>query len=422
MLENPLRLLGRLPPVVRLLLAGTFINRAGSFIVPFLSIVLRRELQLSAETVALLIAAYGAGSIVSILTGGALTDRLGRRATLLTSLLVGGGLAIAMGAAPSVRAFVPLLLLFGFVADLYRPAAAAILADVLPSRERSVGFAAMRLAVNLGFAVGMTLGGLIADRSWRLLFVADGATTLVFGALVYFLIPETRPAAPAAAAHAGAASSASPWRDGVFLVMMAGSLLYCSLIFVDLTVLPLTVTLSAGYPARTYGFLVASNGLIIALLEVPLVAWMRDRYRRLRVATLGALLSAVGFGLTGLILHWSWFALTVVLWTLGEILVVPQQNAFVADWSPPEARGRYLALYHATWSLGFTFAPLYALPLHSRMTEAAFWGLLPVLVVPLVACLWHLDRTADHPARLRGAGGPAALEATPVAIASEAEG
>lgn len=423
MLESPLTLLRRLPQQVRLLVAGTFINKAGSFIVPFLTIILKGEFQLSGGTVGALVAAYGLGSMVSILTGGSLTDRLGRRFTLLASLFGSGLIAVAMGLAPSLRVFLPLLILFGFVGDLYRPAAAAIVSDILPSRERALGFAAIRLAVNLGFAFGMALGGVIADWSWRALFIADGATTLVYGVIVYFLIAETRPE-EAVGAAGGAGAAASPWRDLVFLEMSAGSFLFCSLIFIDFTVLPLTITLSAGYSASVYGLLVGTNGLMIALFEMSVVDFLR-RFRRLRVAALGAALSGIGFGITGLVMHWAWFLLTIVLWTIGEILVVPQQNAFIADWAPSSARGRYLGLYHATWSLGLTLAPLVFLPLHARMAERSFWGMLTLLALPATLMLLHLDRTADRPERLRGASeGPPAetgAELLP-AIASEAEG
>src|SRR5688572_17194246 len=156
---NPIPLLGRLPPVVRLLIAGTFVNKVGSFIVPFLTIVLRREFQLTERQVGWLLLAYGVGSLTSILVGGALTDRLGRRFTLLLSLGGSGVIALALGFAESIRTFVPLLVLFGFMADLYRPAASSIIGDVLPSSQRASGFAALRLSVNLGFAAGMTLGG-----------------------------------------------------------------------------------------------------------------------------------------------------------------------------------------------------------------------------------------------------------------------
>ena len=110
--------------------------------------------------------------------------------------------------------------------------------------------------------------------------------------------------------------------------------------FSDMTVLPLTVTVSAGYPAVVYGLLVGLNGLLIALFEISVVAALQHR-RRLRVAALGARLCGIGFGLTGLLLHWSWFLFAILLSTAGEILTSPQQMAFVADWAPP-ARPRPL--------------------------------------------------------------------------------
>jgi MFS family permease len=403
MLRNPVTLLRGLPPTVRLLVAGTFINKLGSFIIPFLTIILKREFRLSGTEVGALVMAYGAGSLVAILTGGVLTDRLGRRKTLLVSLFGSGTLAVALAFSPSLRAFATLLILFGFVADLYRPASTSIIADLLPSNQRAVGFAAMRMAINLGFAMGMTLGGLLADWSWRVLFVGDGVTTALFGALVYFFIPETRPAMPAADAPAPLASSrtASPWRDGVFLQVMAVSFLFALVFFSHITALPLTMTVNAGYPARLYGMLIGTNGLLIALFEVSIVHRLRG-WRRLRVAAVGAALCGIGFGLSGLVLHWAWFLVTVVIWTAGEIFSTPFKMAFVSDWAPPALRGRYVSLYQATWSVAVALNPILFLPLQARLGDRAFWPLMMLVTAPAVLVLLHLDRIADRPERLRG--------------------
>jgi len=398
--RSPVTLLRRLPRTVRLLIAGTFVNRLGSFILPFLTLVLHREFQLSEGQTGLLVGAYGAGSIVSMLLGGFLTDRLGRRRTLLLSLFGSGLLAVAMGFAPSVRVFVPLLVAFSFIADLYRPASSAIVADLVPSQDRAVGFAALRLAVNLGFGLGVAIGGLLADWSWRLLFWGDGATTLLFGLLVYGLVRETRHAAgPAASPRPEGLGS--PWRDTVFVKLISASFIFCLAFFLDFIVLPLTVTQSAGYPARVYGFLVGANGLLIAIFELTLVDWM-SRFRRLRVAALGVALTAIGMGITGLVMHWAWFLLAVLLWTAGEILMIPQHSAFLADWSPPAQRGRYLGIAQASWGLGSAVAPVVFLPLHERLPEPAFWAVIGLVTAPAALVLLHLDRTADRPELLRG--------------------
>jgi MFS family permease len=396
--RSPITLLRRLPRTVQLLVAGTFVNRLGSFILPYLSLILNREFHLSETHTGLLVGAYGGGSIVAMLMGGYLTDRLGRRRTLLLSLVGSGVLAVAMGLAPSVKVFTPLLVAFAFLADLYRPASSAIIADLLPSAERALGFAALRMAINLGFGFGIALGGLLANARWRLLFFGDGATTLLFGIVVYFLVPETK---QAASALRPAAPAGSPLRDGVFMVLLVSTFVYCLAFFMDFIALPLTITKSAGYPPLVYGLVVSVNGFLIAAFELPVVDWL-GRFRRLRVAALGVLLTAVGIGAMGLVMHWAWFLVAMVVVTAGEILTLPQQSAFLADWAPPEARGRYLGMASAAWGLGATVAPIALLPVHERLSEAAFWGLLGLVILPAGALMLHLDRTADRPELLRG--------------------
>jgi MFS family permease len=395
--RGPLVLLRRLPRTVRLLVAGTFVNRLGSMIVPYLTLVLNREFQLTETQTGLLVGAYGAGTIVAMLAGGHLTDRLGRRRTLLLSLLGSGALAVGMGLSPSVQVFAPLLIAFAFLADLYRPASSAIVADLLPSAERALGYAAMRMAINLGFGFGVMMGGLLADVSWRLLFWGDGATTLLFGLLVYLQVPETRHETSAATAT----PSGHPLRDRVFVLLLVSTFVYCLAFYADFIVMPLTVTRSAGYPAYVFGLVLSVNGFLIAAFELTAVDWLR-RFRRLRVAALGVLMTAVGLGSMGLFMHWACFLVAIILVTIGEILTLPQQTAFLSDWAPPEMRGRYIGISSASWGLGAAVAPVVLLPLHGRLSEPVFWGLLGLVILPSCALLLHLDRTADHRERLRG--------------------
>jgi MFS family permease len=432
---NPLRIVGRFPRPVRVLIYGTLVNKLGTFIVPYLALVLLRDFHLGERTAAKLLSAYAVGMLVSILAGGVLTDRLGRRRTLLVSLFGSGLLAVAMGLGPPPRLFVPLLLTFGFVGDLYRPAAAAVIGDLLPSSERASGFAGLRMAVNLGWAAGTALGGVLADWDWRLLFVGDGLTTLAYGVIVLLAIPDTRPGGvvldgaalvPSSARTQlrGDAAGSNPLVDGVYLQLLGAAflltLIYCS----NLSVFPLTVTRGASYPAKVYGALLAVNGVLIAFLEISVVARLR-RFRRLRVAALGHLLCGLGFGMLGLVMHWAWFLLGVLVFTAGEILASPQGMSFVADWAPPSARGRYLSFYQATWSLGLAVNPPLALPLHAALGERAFWALMPVVALPAVLAFVRLDRTADRPERLRGlslATPPLPGATTPVAPATGAAG
>jgi predicted MFS family arabinose efflux permease len=241
------------------------------------------------------------------------------------------------------------------------------------------------------------VGGLLADVSWRLLFWVDGGTTLLFGLLVYRLVQETQ-------RHTSAGTSlrpGHPLRDPVFVLVLLSTFVFCLAFYADFIVLPLTVTRSAGYPAYVFGLVLSVNGFVIAAFELTLVDWLR-RFRRLRVAAAGVLMTAMGLALMGLFMHWSGFLTAIVLVTIGEILTLPQQSAFVTDWAPPEMRGRYLGTASASWGLGAAVAPMVLLPLHVRLSEPAFWGVLGLLILPSCALLLYLDRTADHLERLRG--------------------
>jgi MFS family permease len=173
--------------------------------------------------------------------------------------------------------------------------------------------------------------------------------------------------------------------------------MFCS----QLNILPLTITEDAGYPTVVFGALVGMNGVLIALFEISIVERLRP-FRRLRLAALGHALVGTGFGMMGLVMHWAWFLLAVLVFTSGEILTSPQLMAFVADWAPAEARGRYLSLYQATWSVAFAVSPGVFLPLRALVGGRAVWGLMPLLALAGVVLLLRLDRTADRPERLRG--------------------
>jgi hypothetical protein len=210
-------------------------------------------------------------------------------------------------------------------------------------------------------------------------------------------VGETRPQAARRGGDSG--SGLSPWRDRVFLQMGTASFLSCLVLISFATVLPLTVT--TRYPARVYGLLMAVNGVLIALFEMPIVDALAG-VRRLRAAALGFLLLGLGFGAVGLAGHWSLLLLCVVVWTAGEIFSGPQSGAFVTDWAPEAARGRYMAAFQATFTLAVAVNPSLFLPLHARLGDGRFWPLLGLVAVPAALLALRLDRTADRPERLRG--------------------
>ncbi len=394
MIGSTWKLLRELPRPVRILIAGTFVNKAGTYIVPYLTIVLTRDFHLGPAEAGLAVAAYGLGSLSSIFVGGQIADRLGRRAAMILSLFGSGILALCLGFAPSLQAFVLLLLGFGFLADLFQPAASAIVTDLVPPEQRKVGFAGLRLAINLGFAAGIVVGGFLVDRDWRLLFWGDGISTLAYGVVILLFIAETRPV------PREGEEERSPFRDRAFVKLVAASGAFPFLMFAVMAVLPMTLTQHAGYPSRAYGYIVGLNGLLVALFEMPVAARLPG-YFRLRLAAGGLLVAACGVAMNGLPPSLAIYVAAILLVTAGEIVMMPQLSATVADWAPRRSRGRYISLFQSSWTFAKATSPLLFLPTRARIGDAWFWPLLALATLPAAALLLHLE-AEDRNRRHRG--------------------
>src|SRR5438034_2089632 len=174
--------------------AGVFVTRVGSFVLPFLALYLTQVLHLSLSHAGLVIALYGAGGATAGPLGGFLADRIGRRTTMVTALGLGGAGMIALGMAQRVEILAPAIYFVALVSEMYRPAMQAAVADLVGVADRVRAFGLVYWVINVGFAIGLTLGGIVASRSFLWLFLGDGATTLLFALLIYVGVPETRPA------------------------------------------------------------------------------------------------------------------------------------------------------------------------------------------------------------------------------------
>jgi MFS family permease len=211
-----------LPRPVWVLAGGTFVNRFGSFVLVFLVLYVK-HLGYSTAASGLAASAYGAGSIVSALLGGWIADRLGRRGALALSMFSSAAAMLALSQARSVATILALSALVGLTTELYRPASAALLADLVGSEQRVAAFGVWRFAINLGYAAGPVVAGLLAQRSFFLLFLGDAATSLAFGVVALVALPKGM----RVAAHReirGAAVRAIA-RDRRFLLFLIASVL-----------------------------------------------------------------------------------------------------------------------------------------------------------------------------------------------------
>jgi MFS family permease len=374
---------GGLPRPFWVLWSGTLINRIGYMVEPFLAFYLTGVRGLSLATTGAVLAVSGAGSVVSQLVSGSLSDRLGRRAVLTLGMLANAAALLALGYSRGLVPIVAATLLFGLTIDIYRPASSALVADLLPPAERPRAYGLLFWAVNLGFSVAMVLGGTLARSGFQWLFWADAGTCAIVGVMAWRGLPGGRPgragqagerrsrkrpaggspAAPVAARGRPRELGGSHperlgglLRDRVMIVYLALTLCYCFVYLQAYTTLPLAMRLR-GLSPQEYGLAMALNGILIIALQ-PLISGWLGKHDRCAVLAGGFVIVGLGFGLTSLAGSVVAYAATVAVWTLGEIVTAGLGAAIVADLAPATMRGRYNGAYGAVWSAAYLLGPL----------------------------------------------------------------
>jgi MFS family permease len=249
---------------------------------------------------------------------------------------------------------VGLSMLAGFSAELYRPAAAALIADVTIPAQRVTAYALYRLAINLGFAIGPAVGGLLASRSFAFLFVGDAITSLVYAGIALVALPNRVSEQHEPTPH----RSALPviLRDTPFLLFVCSTLMASAVFMQHVSSYPLQME-AYGHSSAVFGLLISLNGAIICLTELPLTSFAR-RWSARRVMTTGLLVIGTGFVLTAFVRSIPLLMMTVAIWTLGEMLYFPMASAHIANVSPPDMRGRYHGAWGIAWGLGAVLGPI----------------------------------------------------------------
>ncbi|HXV56422.1 MAG TPA: MFS transporter [Gaiellaceae bacterium] len=342
-----------MPPAAWILFGGSFVNRFGSFVLVFLVIWLTEQGYSPAQAGAA-VSCYGAGGLASSLLGGYLADRICRRNAIAVSMFSAAATMLALSQARTLPAVLVLSALAGLTSELYRPASAALLADLVPPERRLTAYALYRLAINAGFAAGPATAGLLAERSFFLVFLGEAITSAAFGVAALVLLPEGV-RAPRAEERPGELLRAVR-ADRPFQLFLAASFLGAFVYFQQQGALPLHVV-DQGLSYAAFGLLISLNGLVVVLLELPLTA-LTGRYPRRPVIALGFLVEGAGFALTAWATNMPLLALTVVIWTVGEIVSAPVAQAYVADLAPAHLRGRYQGAWGLMFGLALVLAPV----------------------------------------------------------------
>ena len=401
---NPYRGLRGLPADVWVIAATTFVNRAGMMAVPFLVLYLTKYLGVSAAVAGLAISAYGVGGLVTAPIAGRLADRVGPFVVLRASLALTGIVLLVIPLAKNFVVILVLTFLWAVVADAARPATMSVLTGSTPPERRKAAIAVNRLAVNLGMSIGPAVGGFLAVVSFPLLFVVDGLTSLAAAGVLTVLIARNRhllvvPLGPRSTPAPSNRSRFAPslvWGDRAAMLFFATALLVNIVFSQHQGAMPLYLVRDLHYRESFYGGLFVLNTLLIVAFEVPLNIAMAHWKTRMALGVAIALI-AVGFGALAGATTTIPIAITVVLWTFGEMIFFPTSVAYVAELAPPGRTGEYMGMFSSAMSLALIIGPWLGTFLLDRMGAPTTWATMFVCGVLAISVLLFSSATARRP-------------------------
>lgn len=366
------------PPLPRpfwYLFGGMFVNKLGGFVLIYLVLYLTRERGFGLGLAGAAVAAYGIGSIPSSVCGGVLSDTWGRRRTMVLSLVLSAVFTALLGWVSAPALLLGICPVLGFASDMYKPAAKAAVADIVPASERARAFGLLYWAANLGFSASAVGGGLIASRSFTALFLADAATSLLCALLLgYGLRFAPQPGDGARTVRrARKGGLKDVLSDRVFITFTVLCLAFWWVYFQAFATLPATLAHDRlGLPS--YGIVMAVNGVTVVVLQPVASKVVRHVQLGLAVAASSVFLG-VGFGMFAWVRDLPLCMAAVVIWTLGEMVFNIAAPTVVADLAPAHSQGRYQGVSGVSISTALVAGPAMGSLLIVRLGTMVFWNL-----------------------------------------------
>jgi MFS family permease len=357
------------PRPVWILFAGIFLNKFGTFVVPFLTLYLTRRGFTTADA-GLAIGAYGLGRLGAAFIGGHLADTIGRRKTIVFSMVLAAVCMLLLSQARSLTAIVFLTGLASLTGELYLPACGALLADLVPEHRRVTAYSAYRMAFNAGWAFGPATAAFLASHSFLWLFVGDALTSLLFGVVAWCWLPR----------RVRSVRDEARWNEAWSVLKRDRRIHQVALatLFIGLVINQLISTYglhvtALGFSDAAYGALLSLNGALVVLFELPLTTRSR-RFPARTVIAIGYLLMG-----TAMVLNAAWHSLGalvvgIIVFTVGEMIFAPVAGAYVSSLAPPRMRGRYMGAWGFSNSLSLMLAPSLGLMVFARSPVALWLG------------------------------------------------
>ena len=359
------------------LVSGTFIDRVGgALLFPFFTLYITAKFGVGMTQVGVIFAVFSLSSVVGGFIGGAMTDRLGRKRMLLFGLITSALSSLLMGVADTITLFFVVTIVVGLLSNTAGPAQQAMVADLLPEEKRAQGFGILRVVANLAVTIGPLIGGLLAARSYMLLFISDAVASLITAVIVYFALEESMAPREEGEEPEKMSQTFAGYRD-VFrnwaYVWFLGASVLMVLVYMQMnTTLAVYLRDSFGVSAQGFSYILSMNAAMVVIFQFPITSWV-SKYRPLVIMAIGTLLYAIGFGMYGFVSTFALFLVAMAIITIGEMFVSPVGQAIVARLAPEDMRGRYMAIFGFSWVIPMAIGPLLAGLVMDNLDPAWVW-------------------------------------------------
>lgn len=332
----------------------------GTMLFPFFSLYITEKFEVGMTTAGIILGLFSAFGLLGSIIGGALTDRLGRRKLILFGLVFSALSTLTFGLVDTLSMLYPLSVVVGILSSIAHPAHQAMVADILPEKQRNEGFGILRVVANMSWLIGPTIGGFLANRSFFVLFVADAIISCIVAVLFYRLMPETKPEPRAEEQRESMLKTFAGYgkvlTDMPFVAFIIASILM-GLVYLQMyNSLSVYLRDNHGVGPQGYGFLMSTSAITVILFQFWTTRNMKGRAPFLILA-LGTLFYMLGFSMFGFVTAYWLFVSAIVVITIGEMLIVPTSQTLAANFAPEEMRGRYMAMFGLVWMLPSIIGP-----------------------------------------------------------------
>jgi MFS family permease len=355
---------------------GVLLSSAGSSLIwPFQLIYISRTLTLPISSVATLISISSATGLAASFFGGAIADRFGRKMIMFGAQAAHGLAYLLMSQAHTYLGFVIPMTIMGAAMPFYAIGSDAMMADIIPSEKRTGAFAILRMINNAGIAIGPAIGGLIVAKSYSIAFSLAAAGMIAYSLLLLTFARETlqRQENPAILQEKETLGGyGRVLGDGSFVGFVATITLGMVAPLMMWTLLAVYTNKYYGVPEYLYSWMPITNALMCVFMQYPVTMFTRRLPAKMAI-TLGMFVYALGVGSVAVMTSFWGFWLSMVIMSMGELILVPTGSKYVADIAPADLRGRYMSVYWLTWGIARSAAPMVGGFLHDAIAPQAIW-------------------------------------------------